>query len=201
MDPDPFEKLVTRHQDAPSPRLSHDWALLRLLDRRHCHSLQSDLEQEAGPWEVHDHVTERLWEALPDEPGLYLFLWRPPFRFNVEGKRRPGDLAQVLYVGQAGAGTGKTRTIKDRFKDYRRHLGGNPSNLWEGTHPTTRNTMLNRYLTLRPLEFWCTVVQDRQDIGHLENRLLKLLNPPCNAQLLPNLVQLPAQPAFKRPNS
>lgn len=193
---DPLEKLVTRHQDAPSPRLTHDWALLRLLDQRHCQALQSDLQVEASPWEVHDDVNEHLWEVLPDQPGLYLFVWRPPFRFVVEGDRRPGDVSQVLYVGQTGSGNGKAQTLRDRFKAYRRHLSSDPSSLWEGTTATTRTSLLDRYLTLRPLEFWFTVVPDRSHIGPLEDRLIKLLTPPCNSQLLPKLVALPARPAF-----
>lgn len=191
-----IEDLVVRHHDSPSPRLTHDWALLRLLDERFCTTLAKDLGTDAGQWEVFENVTQRLHENLPDEPGLYMFVWRPPFAFDVDSKLRSGDLAQVLYVGMAGGASGSKNTIRERFKNYRKHVGSDPASLWEATVPKTRMSLLGRYLTLRPLEFWCSVVPDRANVAPLEKRLLKLLNPPCNGQLLPALVVEPREPAF-----
>jgi len=195
---DAFAPLVRRYRDAHSPTLDINWALLRLLDRPLCEQLTTDLRSEGGPWEVHV-ATERTWEVVPEEPGLYAFLWRPPFAFDVAENKRPGDLAQVLYVGKAGAsdsGQPTTGNLRQRYKEYVKYVRGDPEVLWKGNEPRTRVQLLGRYLTLRPLEYWFTVVPRHSEIPHLEDRLIKLLNPPCNLQRLPRLVSLPAERAF-----
>jgi len=195
---DAFAPLVRRYRDAHSPTLDVNWALLRLLDRPLCEQLTIDLKNESLPWEVHT-VTERTWEAVPEEPGLYMFLWRPHFAFDVAENQRPGDLAQVLYVGKAGAddyGQPSTGNLRIRCKDYVKYVRGDPEILWKSSEPRTRPQLLSRYLTLRPLEYWFTVVPRHSEIPLLEDRLIKLLNPPCNIQRLPKLVSLPAERAF-----
>jgi hypothetical protein len=159
--------------------------------------LQGDLQRHATPWEAHK-ATERLWEMLPDEPGLYMFVWRPSFRFDVAENRCPGDLYQVLYIGQAGAGKDLRTTLKNRYKNYRRYLKANPAMLWEPDEPVTRPKRLERYLNLRPLEYWYAVVEDRNQIALLEDRLMQLLNPPLNRVRGPKLRLGAAQSAFSR---
>lgn len=190
-------ELCTRYRDSASPTLRVDWALLRLLDRHHCTMIEKDLAKHATPWEVYT-AKERLWEMLPDKPGLYMFVWRPPFQFDVGEDRRPGDLYQVLYVGQAGAGKQQNSTLRQRYKNYSRHLRASPAQLWDHDEPIVRSKRLDRYLTLRPLEYWYTVVEDRSEIALLEDRLLQLLNPPINRDRRPKLVSRPARPAFAR---
>lgn len=192
--------LVTRHRDFASPVLTVDWALLRLLDQQGSQILQDDLRENGQPWEVLA-ATEHAWEAIPEQPGLYVFVWRPWFSFDIAEQQRPGDLTQVLYVGKAGAsdqGQPSSGNLRQRYRSYLKHLRAEPGELWSRTEPRTRTQLLDRYLALRPLEYWFTVVPDPQHVPTLEDRLIKLLNPPCNKQRVPKIPAKlgPAQPAF-----
>lgn len=192
--------LVTRHRDADSPVLGIGWALLRLLDQGACEQLRCDLRSEGQPWEIM-LANEHTWEAVPDEPGLYMFVWRPWLTFDVAEAPRSGDLRQVLYVGKAGADDAGNRTsggLKQRYRSYVKHLRINADILWNGTEPRTRVQMLDRYMCLRPMEYWFTVIPRYDQIPLLEDRLIKMLNPPCNRQRVPRITARfgPATPAF-----
>lgn len=193
-----IDELVVRYRDEPSPTLSSDWPLLRLLDERGCGQLLTDLRREGQAWEV-QKATEHAWESTPDQPGLYMFVWKAHFSFDVAENRAPGDLRQVLYVGKAGAtdrGEPTSGTLRTRYRDYVKHLRGDPRELWNPTRATTRPQRLSRYLTLRPLEHWFTVIPQHREIPVLEDRLIKLIDPPCNIQRRPTLHPRPPTPAF-----
>ena len=141
---------------------------------------------------------------LPESPGLYMFVWRPWFQFKlaetsaVAGPTKANTISQILYIGQAGASdTGQGSTLRERYKSYRRHIRADPKVLWTPTMQMTR-PQLSRYLALRPLEYWFTVVEDRQQIKSLESRLIRMFNPPMNTNELPRIKShfKPAQPAF-----
>jgi hypothetical protein len=194
---DPFVPLVRRYGETDSPSLRVDLGLRRLLDRAHCRSLQRDLAEFASPWEVRS-VTDQLGETLPDTPGLYMFVWRPDFAFQMASDSKPEGPLQVLYIGQAGGGRNSSGTLRGRYKGYRKYLNGNPEEIWtDGAIPTRREGILARYLPLRPLEYWCSEVEDSSRVSLLEDRLIKLLNPPLNINQGPRLRPQSAQPAFK----
>jgi hypothetical protein len=183
-------RLVARHRDDPSPELSIQWALLRLLDQRGSNALVDDLKASSGPWEAYE-ARERLWEVLPGEPGVYMFVWRPWFRFHMAEPTttapvgKPDSVAQILYIGQAGASDGDSgSTLRERYKSYCKYLRAEPDSLWDRHPPTTRHQLF-RYLALRPLEYWFTVIPDRSQIKGLETRLLATFNPPMNKQERP----------------
>lgn len=182
-----------------------DWALLRLLDRAGTGALCRDLADLGNGWEVFE-ATERLWERLPDQPGLYMFVWRPWFRFTmmetaVAETTRPDSTSQILYIGQAGSSTNDTgNTLRLRYKSYRKFIRSDPNGLWAAppTLRISRPTLLE-YLALRPLEYWFTVVEDRSTIKGLEARLLNMFNPPLNQAGLPKTIGARTkspQPAF-----
>ncbi len=198
-----FSSLVARHRDFASPVLTVDWALLRLLDQQGSQLLQEDLRANSHPWEVLT-ATEHAWEVIPEQPGLYVFVWRPWFSFDIAENRKPGDVAQVLYVGKAGAddqGRPSGGNLRQRYRSYLKHMKADPSDLWGRTEPRTRLQSLDRYLALRPLEYWFTVVPDHQHVPQLEDRLIKMLNPPCNKQRAPKIPAKfkPAVPAMQQP--
>ena len=187
--------LVAKHRDRDSPMLSVDLALQRLLDTSDCRALQDTLTAVGGSWEAHT-ASERLYENLPSQPGVYMFVWRPPFYFDVDAGRRSFDLTQVLYVGRAG-GTSQN-TLRERYKDYRKYLRGDPAQLWEDGEPLTRPARLTRYLTLRPLEYWFMVIDQPGEVDSAEERLIRILNPPLNKDRRPKLRPRPAVDAFTR---
>jgi hypothetical protein len=147
--------------------------------------LQDDLRAEASPWETHV-AAESLTDALPEQPGLYMFVWRPSIRLAMADDSE-SSFHQVLYIGQAGGSGQGGNTIRNRFKGYRKHLCGDPEALWTQEPPTTRAARLTHYLALRPLEFWFATVADRSKIRNLESRLINLYNPPLNSQNRPRL--------------
>ncbi|WP_084533443.1 hypothetical protein [Nocardia fusca] len=185
---DALNRIVHRYREEDSPALPIEVGLLRMLDAASCTQLDDDLREFASPWEVYE-ATGNLASSLPDEPGLYMFVWRPQFAFAVDGRPSShGSFPQLLYVGQAGASrTGDGNTIRRRYKEYRRYLRASPEALWTDTEPITREQKLSRYLPLRPMEFWCTTISDRTKIRGLEKRLIRLWNPPLNDSDRPKL--------------
>lgn len=179
-------RLVDRYREEASPALQVDIGLLRMLDESGCRSLEKDLDVHVGCWEIYS-ATEKLADALPDMPGLYMFVWRPQFRFRIDGPSE-GTFPLILYIGQAG-GSSKDHgnTIRARYKDYRKHLRGNAEELWALEEPTNRDGRLSRYLSLRPLEFWCATTAEPSRIENLEKRLIRLYNPPLNQRGRPKL--------------
>jgi len=192
---------LAENRDRHSPLLELDVPLLRLIDPRQCSHMTTKMATIAGEWEVRV-ATERLWEELPLETGVYMFVWRPTLRFKVSPvlakKARtipsviPDSLSYVLYVGQTGA-SGGSGSFHQRYKSYTSYLAGNPAELWEERPVQTRHSRLARFLTLRPLEFWYAVVKDPNEIDWLEDQLMKLLNPPLNGPKSPRF-------ALERPN-
>lgn len=195
--PKTFEALVAEHRDRVSPVLELQVPLLRLLDANGLAHFTTKIQTVAAGWEV-AMATDHLWESLPSTPGLYMFVWRPEFRFPMSQHDRPDSLSYILYIGQTG-GEGSAQTLKDRYKDYRRFLAGSPAQLWEpGPFAETRKTKLARFLTLRPLEYWYCVVKSPAEVDLLEDQLIKLLNPPLNGPRSPKVRLKPPQPAFQR---
>lgn len=195
--PKTLGEVVAEHRDSPSPVLSLDVPLLRLLDGPGCGSLDKKLREVAGEWEVM-LAKERLWESLPKSPGIYMFVWRPTFRWHVSA--RPDSVCYYLYVGQTGAGASGA-TLRDRYKSYTKYLAGSPDKLWEEPAVRTRTSTFERYLKLEPLEFWYTVVQSPSEVNLLEDQLIKLLMPPLNGQRAPKVRLTTPRPAFSRPSS
>lgn len=193
-----FDRLVARYRDDPSPALRVEWGLLRLLDERYCQTLEDDLAGAADRWEVMRAVPE-LHQSIPDMPGLYMFVWRPPFQFHLAPElSQPGTVSQILYVGQAGGGAGSENTLRGRYREYQQYLESEPAKVWAEPAGNTRKEVLARYLALRPLEYWWTIVKNRTEIAGLEDRLIKLLNPPGNLNRGPILRPRTPQPALRQ---
>ena len=183
----PLSRIAQRYREEDSPALQVQVGLTRMLDIDGCRQLDADLQEFAGAWEIHT-ATDDLAPALPDEAGLYMFVWRPAFQFRTSGIPGFGSFPKMLYIGQAGASRDdQGNTIRQRYKDYRRFLRGDPESLWTADEPTNRSQRLSLYLTLQPLEFWCATVKERSRIELLEKSLIRLFNPPVNDRGRPKL--------------
>lgn len=183
--PETVAQAVIRHRLDASPALEIQLGITPMLDVPAHQLLQDDLKRHASPWEKLTAV-ESIASSIPDEPGLYMFIWRPAIKLAM-ADRSEGGFHQVLYIGHAGGAGELGNTLRNRFKDYKKHLRGNPEDLWTREPPTTRAGRLTHYLALHPLEFWFATVDDRSMIRNLEGRLIHLYNPPINIQGGPKL--------------
>lgn len=189
---------LIEHRDDPTPFLDLRLPLLKLLDMPYCGALTKKLEDVAGEWETMK-ATQRAADRLPAQPGLYMFVWRPPLLFRAP--RKPDSFAYILYVGKAGAEQSDA-TIKSRYREYARYLEGDPELLWEEPLVRDRRNLFSRYLMLEPLELWYSVIPDRQEVSRLERQLVHMLNPPLNDQLTPRRGRFKTtEPAFRQPGS
>lgn len=175
-----FKDNLLKFKEEPASLLHFAPCIERLIDDEYCLNLSNSLCLEESCWERHKAVAG-LGPSLPNEPGLYMFVWNPKFsvRFTSE---QSASFRWVLYVGKAGE-EGGSGSIKNRYlTEYSKYVGKDASQLWETKEATKREEKLARYLTLRPLEFWYLTMGNVQEIARLEHRLIKLLRPPLNIQ-------------------
>ena len=183
-----FKRVLVKFREESTYSLSFDPSIARLMDSDECRGLASVLHGVSLKWE-RKAATSSLWTMLPEERGLYMFVWCPDLMFRCEN-RSDSDLSTaeyfrwVLYIGKAGVEEGQSDTLRDRYRNgYAKYVGEDPSSLWDKPQENPkREAMLERYLTLRPLEFWYLSVGDINEIRVLEKKLIKTLNPPLNKQ-------------------
>lgn len=178
---DPIRIVLERHRDDDSPRIDFSVPVDRLMDDEHCDALSRDLARAAPQgWEV-VKATRSAWRSVPDEPGLYMFVWQPRLRLRLATSEDASlAIPWILYVGKAGDGV-NGNNLRRRYKqEYASLIGADPESLWSAEIPATREQRLARYLNLVPLSFWYCVLEDGSAIHGLERRLFNLLAPPLN---------------------
>ena len=190
-----IEECVARHRHERPPAINLNFPVFPNLDVAMCGVVTADLANVGTHWECSLAVKD-LWQMLPAQSGLYMFVFRSPLELKMEAhSHRP---SWVLYVGRAGSES-STNTIKSRFREaYSKHLGGNPDELWSNETPPNREERLSRYLRIYPIEFWWLPVSDRSKIKMLEDHLIKLLDPLINIGQKLRLKASSAQPAFSK---
>ena len=197
-----FNQLFVKFRDETTHPISFEPSLERLMDSNECLILTDILHDAGLKWE-RKPATSTLWSMLPDERGLYMFVWCPVLVFHCANRDDTSvtdyePLRWVLYVGKAGIEDGQSDTLKQRYKNgYSKYVGQDPSPLWNKrpTENTRREELLARYLTVRPLELWYLVLENESDIRMLEKRLIKTLNPPLNKQHGRRLIPGKPEPA------
>lgn len=178
---DAFSTAVALHRDVDITPITFQPPLLPLLDPSHCTAWEQELKKHATKWEMR-RATVDLWYQLPDKAGLYMFVWRPAFHFEMEGQAGPHAFSWVLYLGLAGAGTSKN-TLRARYKgEYSKYVAGDPAKLFANLTGRGRKDLMERWLLLQPLEYWWAEVRDTTRLAELEKQLIKLLGPPLNTQ-------------------
>lgn len=161
------------------------------LDQEYCKVLNNELP---GNWEVR-RATKGLWRTLPEECGIYMFVFQLPLQLTAERQKiRPH---YILYIGRAGD-ENSTRTFRDRYKgEYDKYIEGDPAALWEDKPVSSRAEKLRKYLTIYPLEYWFYRIEDRSKISSIESKLIRFLNPPLNTVGKARLRKKTEVPAFK----
>ena len=176
---DALSAAVALNRETDFTPISFEPPLIPLLDLTHCSAWGEELKKHATKWEVRK-ATVDLWHQIPDASGLYMFVWRPPLHFQMEGHAKPHAFSWVLYLGLAGAGDSKN-TLKVRYKnEYAKYLHGDPARLFAKSSSGGRSELFKRWLLLQPLEYWWAEVRDTDRLFDLEKHLIKLLAPPLN---------------------
>jgi len=175
---DDFRRVLALHRNDPSVSLDCCLPLYYQMDTDFCEATSAELSTYGTAWEVH-RATKDLWRQLPKESGVYLFVLEPSLNLRLtNGMARPATT--VIYVGRAGAADAPA-TLKDRYRgEYSRLVGGDPNVLWEEGFARTRVERLKKYLTVKPLNYWYSIIEDLSKIRQVEANLIKIFNPPLN---------------------
>ena len=178
---DAFDRLVLVNRANPPPPLTLALPLVPALDRNWCEVMSRSVLAN-GKWTVME-ATTGLADHLPDQSGLYLFIWRIPFPMPTQ--RDPSmHFRTVLYVGQAGA-QHDTGTLKKRYAtEYAAIINDSPNSIWS-SDMSSRASRLSKLLSLRHLEYWYTVTPAREHLLLYEDALISLFNPPGNTNSSP----------------
>lgn len=166
----------------------------------------SEMLENLGSWERLRARPSAVRE-IPKKPGIYMFVWCPPFRLKFADPIKVSNDNQtnayfitryVVYVGQAGGGGGQGNLCA-RFKgEYARALeDASPKELFSREEARSRKDKLKRYLSLEPLEYWFMVVEDTDSLKALERSLQQFLNPPATVQNRPALYTAETRKAFE----
>jgi len=177
-----YRNTIAQYRNERASSLAFVPSIEHLLDLTTQPNPDLFLVQQNTHWDRYI-ATPYLADQLPKERGIYMFVWSPGPSFAFGDGKPPFSASWILYVGKAGTPGGQADTFRDRYRTYRRFLEGHPRNLWvRPSGPRSRRELLETYLTLRPLEFWCLSVTDLEYIPTLERRILHLLQPPLNIQ-------------------
>ncbi len=115
------------------------------MDEDFCSVVTQDLKTNGAHWERR-LATPTLWQQLPADTGLYMFVFASTLSLQLAGAAsNTFSPTWVLYVGRAGS-PDSHRTIKDRYKgEYGKYVGADPEVLWNehsclsGCHPHPLN--------------------------------------------------------------
>jgi len=179
---DDYNLVLAKYRDVETQPMHFLPSVSRLIDVQHCETVSKWLRNLGVKWE-RVAATPTLGDSLPDERGLYMFVWCPKLTLEFDGPPHRYQPSWVLYVGKAGVEGGTHDTIRQRYvSEYSKHVGRDPNCLWDTQTTDNREARLSRYLSVRPLEYWHLVLPTVKDIEHLERTLIKIFNPPLNRQ-------------------
>ena len=187
-----LQSLLAFHRHEDSPALDIALPVSYLLDREYLQAVMDRLKTCDRRWE-RSRATVDLGPQLPDSHGLYMFVWSPPWRMQLDDQALEETRVDwFLYVGKA-----EDTTFKSRYCEYRKYLDGNPDLIWTGPEKN-RAQRMSRWLQLDPLYYWFMVVDNIAEIDRLETKLINILNPPLNSEKSPRLVRGTSKPAFEK---
>jgi hypothetical protein len=196
MDVSSWRQSISRHTDEDPAPISFLPSVRYLQDEEYCRTLHEDFKRYGSHWERR-RATADLWQMLPQNSGLYMFVWvRDRLLGNITNHNN-FHLNWCLYVGKAGAGS--NNTLQSRYKqEYRKYLEArDPEIFWSERRDVNRQDRLQKVLSLEPIEYWFVEIEDQSKITNLENRLIKLLNPPGNVNGRATLKPQASRPAFR----
>lgn len=176
-----LEEALSYYQYDESQALQFNFIPNRLVNKKYCEKLSEKLISNCnGKWEK-TVATPGLGDSLPDKPGIYMFVWRLFFPFVFD--EYTSNINLILYIGKAGTTDGNG-SLKSRYKnEYSKFVKTNAEKIWENCQLKSRKDRLSKFLNLYELEYWFAVMDNcanLNDICDIEDRLIKLFNPPAN---------------------
>ncbi|SDK78462.1 hypothetical protein SAMN05660337_1226 [Maridesulfovibrio ferrireducens] len=181
-----LRQMIQHYSDFAAPTLPMSCSIDKLINFDLCKTLSSTLIDQCTTWKT-EKATSCLHNLLPNAPGLYMFVWSPLVQLKFEDNIERTKV--ILYVGKA------EKSLSSRYnQEYKKYFNDKFELLWDD-NPDNRRDKLNKYMQLRPMFYWYTVVKDVKAIEYLESRLIDLLSPPLNSQC-PKVRLKPPVPAF-----
>lgn len=170
-------RILAKNRNKDAPPLTFNFPPTLCLDQGYCEALSEELCIIGQEWEILP-ATPETYQRIPDQCGIYLFVWNPHFKLRSENGNH--DLRQVLYVGKANA---THSTLRSRYKqEYSKIIHSDLAVFWSSNDPKNREERLKKYLNLDVLEYWFLAVENTTAIiDDLESDLIKLLLPPANS--------------------
>ena len=182
MNDEELKQLLQERRDEEACNLHFNPRLDLLMNSDYCNSLNNLIHRQGAIWE-RMLATPALGAMLPNEPGIYMFVWKPVLSLRFIASPESEQFTWVLYIGKSGTEGSTTATIRQRYLgEYNKYVGKNAVCLWDVADPQNREEKLSRFLTLRPLEFWYLTMNNASEILRLETKLIRVLRPPLNKQ-------------------
>jgi hypothetical protein len=196
-DQNQWQMAIARNQSLDTLTVPFNPSVRLLQDQNFRTALDQDLASSASNWEVRK-ATARLARQLPDQPGLYMFVWNPSSPTFIQDSNRTFCFSWILYIGKTGS-DGSRNTIRSRYQqEYASYMDADPNNFWDEKLPLDRKSRLKTLLSLSPLEYWYSTIENTAEINRLEERLIQIFRPPGNVVGRNILRPKPAQQAFRR---
>lgn len=120
---------------------------------------KADAISDSFDWATHPFNHDQI-EKIPAQPGVYSFVIKP-------GLVSHPECSFLMYVGKT------ERTLRERFQEYfveQRNMSRRPKIV----------RLLNKYQGF--LFFCCSVIDEADQIGSIEQKLIGAYLPPCNDQ-------------------
>ncbi|EKP0259001.1 hypothetical protein JFQ93_000196 [Aeromonas sobria] len=193
-----MRQYLSRYKGKRCFPLEHLMPVDNLNDKDFWITLNDDMKKFGDGWEVIENVCDGSASIIPDSAiGLYFFVWMPEVEFNTsKGKLEFGN---VVYIGSSST---KNNGIKKRFiSDYQSLIGNNYDVHWTTKTLDDRDKRLKKVLSLGRLHYLFNVMDGatERQILDMEERMIKLFNPPGNTQyaiLRATLDKINERPAF-----
>jgi hypothetical protein len=159
-------------------RLKFEWDLEFIADAKWCSEFENTMAATCQDWEVRV-ATPSLANIIPEEKGLYMFVWRPELCLKrADETTKKSHFPTVFYVGKAG-GPDNANTLRGRYRtEYANYIKG----IDFAAATSERERKLGQYLRLSAMEYWFTIVDDPDVINRMETYLRKVFSPPLNIQ-------------------
>src|SRR4051812_45987875 len=120
---DDVKSALHKYRDEPLDPLYFAPSVDLLMDVEHCFTIDRMVHDSGERWERLKAVPT-LSSQIPDESGIYMFVWTPNIALRFAAPPKVERLFWILYVGKAGGTEVQEGTIRSRYQsEYRKYVG------------------------------------------------------------------------------